>query len=261
MIICLFIFLFRHDLKVFFFEKGFKHIKYIWHEKGSFILNILVLGMALFTLKVFKLNVVYTTLCIICTTLSFLMSILWMINFNNQYQDYQNLCQTALEMSADFKQNKKTFKALKTFMNETQFEKSMEDGALDINYILTYSNHYIFISMIKMMHHHEMYGDKHIISVLNSLENDFELWLEDVKLYYENCYEYIRQLNLILILTLMVAIMGQNMLIKTGYLKPTMHYQKAYFYFFVFNVIIYLQAHTIFKKPMILKEECVVKEN
>lgn len=264
MIVMIFIILFKDDIKSLFRKKSHKRLKKIWQQRNDFIMNIVVFAVGIFTLKYFNLKLVYILLSLTSFGIAFILSTIWLLEFEEKYDAYQSLCQCSQEMSAQFKEHKKITQAIRSLENDPAWENHVdildENGRINIQKVLTYSNHYIFISMLKMMQHHEKYGDKNIMIALAHLEKDFEVWLHDINVYYANCYEYIRQINLIIILTMLVAIMGQNMLLKTGYLKMGSNYQRAYFYFFMSNVIIYLQAHTLFKKEILLKEESVVKE-
>ena len=264
MIVLIFIVLFKDDIKSLFRKKSHKRFKKIWQQRNDFVMNIVVFIVAIFTLKYFNLKIIYHLLSLISLIIAFVLSTIWLVEFEEKYDAYQNLCQCSQEMSAQFKEHKKITQAIRSLANDPAWENQVyllgDDGRINYQIALNYSNHYIFISMLKMMQHHEKYGDKNIMIALAHLEKDFEVWLHDVSVYHARCYEYIRQINLIIILTMLVAIMGQNMLLKTGYLKMGSSYHKAYFYFFMCNVIIYLKAHTLFKKEILLKEESVAKE-
>lgn len=254
-----------------FFDKNIKSkLHTIWLNKEHLVLNLIFFLVNLFCIKLFKLNLSYSLLSIMTLLISFLLSIMWTIQFKEKFSAFKSLCQQSLHISATFKQEKKfisSFKALDQIIENDQrvsyqaCMKSLEEGESNITPFLNFSNHYIFISLIKMMLHYEAFGNENISSVLNILEKDFDVWIDDISKYYEACMDFIRQIILILLLSSLVSIMAQNMLFKTDLVIRNKAYEKMYFYFIVSHSIVYLLAHRVLTEPLILKEETVDKEH
>lgn len=263
-VLLIFIIYFYQDFKLLFTKEFWKNIKKAIKLDNSLFFFAALVIFFLYILDKFSLNIKYQSVLLISLLISSLLLLLWKYQFEENFAYNFALAQFMLHFSSYFKQEERVLPALRK--SESYLEPCIENNVLKMIEELEYtqnkkdcfkliSDHYLLMSMVSLMLNHENFGDSHIVEALDALEDEIMAWSFDLRKFKGDVELYIRQIVLVCVLSMLVAIMSQNMLAQTVNIQSALKYQKSIFIFMQVILAIILRAYKIMKVNPIFKEE------
>lgn len=135
------------------------------------------------------------------------------------------------------------------------FSKRLQEGQPLTASITVFSSHYLLLNMAEIIEQDLGFGDRHVQEHLLSLESDLlslKFALKDYDLWLRR---YLRQVFILLLLSLLIAALSYRMILSIESIQMTKEAYRLYRFFLQFNYFLYVFAHRICWEDLFLKEE------
>ena len=207
---------------------------------NEFILYIgLLVGLGIIG-KYFLLNITQLVWLLMMVTVSFLLTVMFNIDAINKKNEFDTLSQFMLRLCIFFRIHKKTIPTLKDSIEglDERFQNKvnkiiacLESGESIKESFIDFSNHYLMKALLEVFTSSESIGTQYTDYQLQRLEKDIEKWIRQTNAYQQDEQKYQKKMSALILMSLGIAYLAQNMLIQALDVSNVMSYQSLIFVF------------------------------
>lgn len=232
---------------------------YLWHIGAL----IAVIGFG----TMFDLRVAYILILAIAAFLQIPAALTWHAIYRDEEYRFFQLTSFLQQLVAVFKIHPKIYQALGECRNQTDgaLAKDVETWISNLDRgvpatqscenFLQHQPHFIVANLIRLMMFAEEYGgDKHVEG-LEMIQDDIEDWIDDTVTLKQNQRGLRNRILMLCGMAMLIAMMSQNMLLKTGLAIDELFRETSVFIFLLAIQLTILMAQKVIASPWISDEE------
>lgn len=232
---------------------------YLWHVGAL----IAVIGFG----TMFDLRAAYILILCIAAFLQIPAALTWHAMYRDEEYRFFQLTSFLQQLVAVFKIHPKIYQALGECINQTDgaLAKDVEAWISNLDHgtpaqqscedFLKNHPHFIVANLIRLMMFAEEYGgDKHVEG-LEMIQDDIEDWIDDTVTLKQNQRGLRNRILMLCGMAMLIAMMSQNMLLKTGLAIDELFRETSVFIFLMAIQLTILMAQKVIASPWISDEE------